>query len=189
MKIENPDAWPAYVYIEPMDGIFDAIRKRGADYFDFLAEAGFNVTRLSAENEDRKLTIRPPWTLVYLPLERTTPDTISAFSKGLCSVIVDVHFPVVHQETVLTENDDALLDLLERREEMLETLRRACAVTVSQEEWAADIAEFNSNVWYLPDIKDDEESIITFTYKFSDMVRATIAICRGQGQSEDPASR
>lgn len=101
------------------------------------------------------------------------------------SVIVDVHFPLARQETVIGE-DDAILQLLERREEMLQALRFACAVTVSQEAWAADLAEYHSNVWHLPDIEDDEESLLTYIYKFSDMARATFAIC--QRDMAKPAS-
>lgn len=57
--IENPEAWPRYVYCEPGDG-FNATFKRGGPYFDVMAESGFRVTRIPADGISRSFSTGPP---------------------------------------------------------------------------------------------------------------------------------
>lgn len=170
---------PFYVFGEP-PAAFDAVSKRGGPYFDALAELGVEVLRVPA-GASVMAKPRGPWTFAYLPVPVVdVTGWVRDWQRGPCSIIMDVHFPIMRQESVIGD-DETILTVLESREVMLANLAVACAVTVSQAPWAADLAEVNDRVWFLPDIEpDDEDSLIDFTVKFSEICGETGKVCAAQ---------
>lgn len=134
------------------------------------------------------MPVRRPWTFLYVPVQTDdAAEWLPWFQERTCSVIMDVHFPVMRQETVLGD-DATILEVLEHREQMITNLSLACAVTVSQEAWTADLAEVNPNVWFLPDIEPgDDDSLTEFTIKFSEILQDVAVACRERHPLPTPA--
>jgi hypothetical protein len=184
--VENPQVFPRYVYAEPAN-TFNAVELRGGPFFDALAREGFDVMRISAGGLLDVEAIRRPWTFIYLPVPSAdVVDAVRSWYRRPCSVIMDVHFPLINQETIIGD-DEAILQSLEFREQMIANLGVACAVTVSQEQWAADLAAVNPRVWFLPDLHDDDpDSGDAFAVKFVEMCQSTLQACY-QHNRPDPA--
>lgn len=168
MKVENPFDFPGYVYIEPPDA-FDAVWKRGGPWFDMLADFGYNVGRY-AEGIGMAVQMYRPWTIFYQNVPHLdSREQTARLKKGAC-VIMDCHFPVMRLDRTIFEGDETeqYMNLVEARSIMLANLRTACAVTVPNEDWAADLAEEVPNVYYLPDINEPGDVSI-FGTKFMGM--------------------
>ncbi len=168
MKIENPFDFPGYVYIEPPDA-FDAVWKRGGPWFDTLADIGYNVGRY-AEGIDMTIQMYRPWTIFYQNAPHLdSREQIARLKEGAC-VILDCHFPIMRLEHTIFEGDESVdyLSLVESVPMMLANMQAACAVTVPNEDWAADLAGEVSNVYYLPDINEPED-LSVFGSKFMGM--------------------
>lgn len=140
-----------WVYIEPPTD-FEAVNLRGAMYFDSydLLHPG-RVTRVPA-GAMAEFPIRRPWTYVYMPVPWVdVSDYLDELGAEPCSVIMDVHFPLMDLEQAIA-NDDTLMHIIDQKAIMLANLARADAITCPRGEWAADLAEINADTFVLPDL-------------------------------------
>jgi hypothetical protein len=181
-KIENPERFPAYIYSGyPDTDPYNTEVKRGGPYFEMLQHVGFRVTRLTPGVE-ASITLALPWTFLFIPVPAT--DSVAALedlTRNRCTVILDCHFPIMQLEKVMVPNDEVMFSVIENRDVMLANLATACAVTVPQKEWAADLAEVNPRVWYLPDLDDEDETSLTnFATRFMEIAVATQQLCKAE---------
>ena len=158
-RLENPDQVPAWVYMEPPDQ-FNAVQLRGAAFFDQMAAYGVRVQRIpgvaagspGSDHADVEFQIFRPWTHIFVNVRG---GDLAPFLDSLppwCSMIMDCHFPIMDMEAAIGSNEQ-LIGVIDHKDELLANLALADAVTVSQKHWAADLAEINPNVFYLPDLQ------------------------------------
>ena len=174
LRVENPFDFPGYVYMEPPNA-FDAVWKRGGPWFDTLADIGYRVGRY-VEGIDITVTMYRPWTIFYQNVPYLdSREQITRLKEGAC-VILDCHFPIMRLEQTIFEGDesDQYLSLVESVPMMLANMRAACAVTVPNEAWAADLVEEVPHVYYLPDINTPED-LNVFGSKFMGMCASLTA--------------
>lgn len=157
VKIENPDIFPAYIYVSSPDE--RARRLRGQAAFEGLAELGLRVEEIrTVPSPDQaamvEIRIRRPWTFVFLPV---APVDFSPYAEAFhdkpCSIIMDCHFPITRMEYAIAEDSEQLAAMWAAQPVMLANLRLADAVTVPQPDWAADLAGEVPNVYVLPDLE------------------------------------
>lgn len=178
VKIENPDLFASWIYGFAGDEVADA---RGRDVFLLYAELGMRTVEWKMDGSTEfTLQAWKPWTHLFVPVPHNPlpEDGWDWFAKSPISVIMDVHFPLMDlsRAFIVGGDQDDVLKLIENKEVMLESLARADAVTVSQPDWAADLAHVNPNVFYLPDVnhEDGEESLVRFQLKLMEV--ATLAM-------------
>ena len=174
-RVENPDVFASFVYVEPPPP-FNAVHVRGGPYFDLMAARGFNVQRIPAGTSDSSVELRGWHTFVYAPVNAEPMAEVFERIRSRGCIILDCHFPITRMEHVETGDGLEFLSVLEGREQMIDNLRAACAVTVPREEWAADLAEAipADRIWLLPDIVRFAD-LNQFISKFQDLQAALIA--------------
>lgn len=163
-KIGKPELFPAYVFIAPPDEASE--RLRGRLFFDQMAEMGLRVTQVKGvEPGDEvgdgvaSVPIVRPWTFLFMSVPSVDfTDYFGEFAMMPCSIIMDVHFPIMDREKITVTGRGSVEQVWADRDVMLANLAGADAVTVSHPDWAADLAEINPNVFYLPDIAVPDEA-------------------------------
>jgi hypothetical protein len=184
-RLENPQAFPLFVVCEQSEQ-FGAKTKRGRPYFDAAANVGLEVQRVPL-GADLELRPRRPWTYVFMhvPIADFRPIIDDRHRhRDPVSFIFDCHFPIMRMDTIIGDDETVLLTL-ESRAVLLANLGAACAVTVPRREWAADLAEVNPRVWWLPDIDDEttdpdvfEASVGAFALRFAEVAQAAASGCQ-----------
>jgi len=186
-RIENPNVFPTYMYSgAPDNDIYDAEVKRGGPYFEAMKVSGFRVIRIPVGEGVQEVPIYKPWTFLFTHVPNTDAVMyVKSIAAAGCTVIMDCHFPIMQLERAMTPDDDIWLQVIESKAVMLANLAVACAVTVPHKEWAADLAEVNPRVWYLPDIEDADnvEQIAAFGMKFAEIAMSTQQQCVALMQS------
>lgn len=170
-RFENPELFPAWIFAKPPAG-YDAVNLRGGPVFEVMAEMGLRVQVIEAGAGDVRVEFHRPWTYVYLPVPSAD---CSAWVEGLpsySSVIMDCHFPIMNMETAIGA-DQTLIDLIDNKDTLLANLAVADVVTVPKEEWAADLAEVNRNVFLLPDLKESDQDPSVFIMRLSEIAQAS----------------
>lgn len=158
-KVENPKLFPAYVMVRSPDE--RTARLRGEIFFETVAQQGLRVQFVDGSEEpgsEEMIGIMRPWTYVFMPVPFVDAGPrFDGLEELACSVIIDVHFPIMNRGEIRSGGRFSVEEVWARRGIMLANLARADAVTVSQPGWAADLAEVNPNVFYLPDLDLPEE--------------------------------
>jgi hypothetical protein len=159
--IENPELYPAWGYQIDSERNPEVARLRGKDAFDAMEQIGLRVEEISGRGGS--FEIRKPWTYIFMFVNTDVDSTeeLLATEGAPCSIIMDCHFPIMRLEHAFTKDPDDMFKLIENRDIILGNLALADAVTVPNSDWAADLAEVNPNVYYLPDLHiesgDDDE--------------------------------
>ncbi len=154
-RFENPEAFPAWVYIRPPG---EAAVLRGGPVFDVMADMGLRVQRLEQQGDDEVVQVvfgYRPWTFVFCTVPYA-PWPAEVLANEYCSVIMDCHFPIMDMGQV-TGDDGTIIEIIDRKDDLLANLALAEVVTVPHPTWAADLAEVNPNVFVLPDLHEDED--------------------------------
>lgn len=173
-KIENPDLFPTWVYGFAGPETADL---RGKAVFELYAEIGMRVVEVEL-GKALEFQAWKPWTHIFLPVPHVQiPDEMwDWFERSPVSLVLDCHFPLMNlTQAYVIDEPDRMFDIIEAKEIMIENVRRAHAVTVSNLDWVMDIAALNPNTFYLPDIRweDGEDSIVSFQLKLMEAATAT----------------
>ncbi len=157
MKIEKPELFPAYVYLQPPD--VNAVRLRGKALFDLMAGLGYRVQQIPGAvpvpgaKQEAQIGIYKPWTFVFVPVGYADiGPLLDSLEQNSCSFIMDCHFPIMDMSRIVADAE-TFANVAGNRDVMLANLRIADAVTCPKAEWAADLAEVNPNVFLLPDLE------------------------------------
>lgn len=182
--VEDPDAFPSWVYQYTSTPEYEFVNNlRGVPMFKMMEEVGFHVTGWDMESPSFEIQFRGAWTHVFLMAPPY--DDLTKVQQGWecrnASIIIDCHFPIVDMTHVAAPDAD-FMRIIEHRDVMLNNLRLAEAVTTPRAEWAADLAQFNPNVFILPDLDlhdgDSDrvagEKLIRFQVRFASAANAAL---------------
>ena len=160
VKVENPELWPAFVYLpgaSPMER-----KLRGEAVFLSLREAGMLV-HIGDGVTSSDVYLDTPVTFIYMsvPAEDATSwiGQIQGDYRGGV-VIVDCHFPITRPEDwISTVDHERIVAAIPA---MMTNMMCADAVTVPHPIWAADLAEQvpEINVFVLPDLVSNSPLVI-----------------------------
>jgi hypothetical protein len=156
--IDNPELYPKWVYQIGSEVDLDIARLRGKSAFEAMAQVGMRVHEIVSSGS---FEVVRPWTYLFTfaQVDVDVASMLAPLKETCCSVIMDCHFPVMRLDRAFTKNPDDMFKLIENRDLVLANLALADAVTVPDPAWAAELAEVNPNVFYLPNLHvEDEEN-------------------------------
>lgn len=140
---------------------FDAPRKRGAALFDALRLQRIKTTIADSGGDVAVPHYSDRWTILVAPLPTAdVTDILKGWANQRVCTIFDVHFPIMDMENAIG-SDQAIIDIIDRKELLLANIALADAVTVPDPGWASDLAgAVGANVFYLPDLENDDDASV-----------------------------